>query len=141
VIDAALAAQNVVAAAESLDLGTVYIGGLRREPEKVAEDLRLPPGAFPLFGLVVGKPDPAHPGEVKPRLPQTAILHREHYQVEPEAEAVALYDQIFGEFYAAQKLPPQQWTHQSANRIKGPESLGGRARIAEAIRNLGFTIS
>lgn len=43
VIDAALAAQNAVAAAESLGLGTVGIGGMRNQPEAVAAELALPP--------------------------------------------------------------------------------------------------
>ena len=35
-VDAALAAQNAVVAAESLGLGTVYIGAMRNHPEAVA---------------------------------------------------------------------------------------------------------
>ncbi|HEY5895823.1 MAG TPA: NADPH-dependent oxidoreductase [Chthoniobacterales bacterium] len=140
VIDAALAAQNVVAAAESLGLGTVYIGALRNHPEKVAAELRLPTETFPIFGLIVGKPDPTRPSAIKPRLPQPAVLHREYYQVEPQDDAVALYDEIIGAFYAEQKLPQQQWTRHTANRIKAAESLGSRVRLREAISNLGFQI-
>ncbi|MCL2450237.1 MAG: nitroreductase family protein, partial [Polyangiaceae bacterium] len=51
VVDAALAAQNAVVAAESLGLGTVYIGGLRNDPKRVAEVLALPQRAFAVFGL------------------------------------------------------------------------------------------
>jgi nitroreductase len=43
-IDTALAAQNAVIAAESLGLGTVYIGALRNQPERVSEALGLPAG-------------------------------------------------------------------------------------------------
>ncbi len=69
-IDAALAAQNAVVAAESLGLGTVYIGALRNHPEAVATELQLPPGVFATFGLVVGHPDPSERAQVKP--PATA---------------------------------------------------------------------
>jgi len=138
VIDATLAAQNAVVAAESLGLGTVYIGAIRNEPEKVAAELDLPPGVFPVFGLVVGKPDPARPAAIKPRLPQAAVLHREHYSVEWQACAVTLYDKIIGAFYAAQKLPQQKWTSHSADRIKDAKALGSRARLAEAVAKLGF---
>ena len=37
VIDAALAAQNAVVAAEAMGLGTVYVGGMRNQPEEVAK--------------------------------------------------------------------------------------------------------
>ncbi|MFC7692377.1 nitroreductase family protein [Paeniroseomonas aquatica] len=43
-IDAALASQNAVVAAESLGLSTVYIGALRNDVVRVAETLGLPPG-------------------------------------------------------------------------------------------------
>jgi nitroreductase len=58
-IDAALAAQNAVVAAESLGLRTVYIGAMRNDPAKVHELLGLPPKAFVVFGLCVGYADPA----------------------------------------------------------------------------------
>jgi nitroreductase len=73
-VDASLAAQNAVVALESLGLGAVYIGGIRNRPAEVAAELGLPPRVFALFGLVVGRPDPARPAAVKPRLPQSAVL-------------------------------------------------------------------
>ena len=56
-IDAALAAQNAVVAAQSLGLRTVYIGAMRNDPARVAELLGLPPRAFVVFGLCVGYAD------------------------------------------------------------------------------------
>ena len=70
VIDAALAAQNAVVAAEAMGLGTVYVGGMRNQPEEVAKVLGTPRNVFPVFGLVVGHPDPARPAQIKP------ICHR-----------------------------------------------------------------
>lgn len=138
VIDAALAAQNAVIAAESIGLGTVYIGAIRNNPEEVARELRLPPEAFPVFGLVVGKPDPARPTAVKPRLPQSAVLHHEHYQAEADQKAVTEYDSIIGKFYQSQNLPQQAWTTHTATRIASAQPLGNRAKIATVLRNLGF---
>lgn len=85
VIDAALAAQNAVVAAESLGLGTVYLGALRNQPEAVADLLGVPDGVFPVFGLVVGHPDPARLAQIKPRLPLRTVLHAERYRpVDPQ---------------------------------------------------------
>ena len=57
-IDAALAAQNAVIAAESLGLSTVYIGALRNDPMEVARLVGLPPGTFGVFGMCVGYASP-----------------------------------------------------------------------------------
>jgi nitroreductase len=139
VIDATLAAQNAVVAAESLGLGTVYIGAIRNETEKVAAELDLPPGVFPVFGLTVGKPDPARPADVKPRLPQAAVLHRETYQTASESDALAAYDTILAAFQKAQNLPALGWTKQAAQRIT-TAALGPRARLAAAVAALGFKL-
>ena len=78
-IDVALAAQNAVVAAESIGLSTVYIGAMRNDPERVAEVLGLPQQCFVLFGLCIGYATEQAAGEVKPRMPQAMMLHRERY--------------------------------------------------------------
>lgn len=55
--DALLAAQNVVVAAESMGLGTVYLGSILADPRPVVEALELPKLTFPIVGLLVGHPD------------------------------------------------------------------------------------
>src|SRR5260370_17821120 len=50
-IDAALAAQNAVVAAQSLGLSTVYIGAMRNDPVRVAKLLALPAQPFIVFAL------------------------------------------------------------------------------------------
>lgn len=138
-VDAGLAAQSALIAAESLGLGTVYIGALRNKPEDVARELGLPKGVFALFGLVVGKPDPARPASVKPRLPQRAVASREQYTPAKEAD-VARYDEAMRTFYSAQKLEPVLWSKHSSERVRGPERLNGRHRLREALAALGFPL-
>ncbi len=142
-IDAALAAQNVVVAAESVGLGTVYVGSLRTRPLEVAEVLELPPGAVAMFGLCVGYPDPAVQTEVKPRLPQSVVLHQERYQAPApgEAEAVARYDASMTEFSLRQGMGAGDgWIRRMINRLATPASLNGRATIQESLRRLGFPL-
>jgi nitroreductase len=141
VTDATIAAQSAATAAESLGLGTVYIGAVRDQPEKVAEELKLPPGAFPLFGLVVGKPDPARPSAVKPRLPQSVVLHREQYSTVAEEAGIAAYEPLIQEFHASQNLPFKDWKTQAVGRVKNAAALGGRARLVESLGNLGYTVA
>lgn len=141
VIDATLAAQNAVVAAEAVGLGTVYIGGMRNHPLDVAAELELPPRVFPVFGLCVGWPDPSDPADVKPRLPQDAVLHRERYTVEQQDEAVDRYNAVMAAFYDDQRMSGHRdWAHRSAQRVSGPQSLSGRDTLREALRQLGFDL-
>jgi Nitroreductase family len=112
-VDATLAAQNAVVALESLGLGAVYIGGIRNKPAEQAAELNLPPQVFALFGVVVGKPDPATPASVKPRLPQQAVLfHKQDEWGAVQHEAVAAYNPRIREFQREQGMPEQNWTAQ-----------------------------
>ncbi|EJK87449.1 NADPH-dependent oxidoreductase [Rhizobium rhizogenes] len=140
VIDAALAAQNAVSALESLGLGTCYIGAIRNDPEVVARELELPEGVFPVFGLTVGYPDPAVPAGVKPRLPQTTVLHHERYDTTPRSDDLRDYNAVLGSFQAEQSLPLTDWTELVKNRIGTVEALKGRHLLGAAVRKLGFKL-
>jgi len=137
VVDATLAAQNAFVALESLGLGGVYIGAIRNNTELVAAELGLPSKAFPVFGLTVGFPDPSIVTEIKPRLPQAAILHREQYSSAAIPAAVAEYDQLMRKFQAEQKLEVTDWSRQAASRI---DLLTGRDHLANDLRTLGFPL-
>jgi len=137
VVDTALVAQNAFVALESLGLGGVFIGAVRNHPERLAAELGLPPHVLPVVGLCVGWPDPAIATGVKPRLPQQAVLHRETYSTEVEAGAIDAYDERLRGFQQEQGMPLIDWSLQAATRIN---RLGTRARMAEAVRNLGFPL-
>jgi nitroreductase len=140
-IDASLAAQNAAIAAESLGLGTVYIGALRNQPEAVAAELNLPKNIFAVFGLCVGYADPGKPAAIKPRLPQQAVLHREQYSLEIQDEAIERYDETMTRFYEEQQMnTPGNWSQHSVDRISTPESLRNRAQLREFLHNLGFEL-
>lgn len=141
VIDAALAAQNAVTAAESLGLGTVYIGAMRNRPEEVAAELQLPPRVVAVFGLCVGKPDPAQPAAVKPRPPQSVVLHRETYSLPAQTAGLEQYDTAMSAFYASQGMKVRgTWSNHSAKRVRDTQALSGRDRLMEALNGLGFPL-
>jgi hypothetical protein len=140
VVDAALAAQNAAVAIESLDLSCVYIGGLRNHPEKVAAELNLPPGVFAVFGMCVGYEDPERPADIKPRLPQSVVLHREQYSLPAQQAGIAEFDQALAAFYAAQGMRQADWSDTASKRVGSVAALNGRDRMVEALRNLGFPL-
>lgn len=140
VIDAALAAQNAVVAAEAMGLGTVYVGGMRNQPEAVAQVLGLPKNVFAVFGLVVGHPDPAKAAAVKPRLPQSAVLHREQYQVPADQQQeIGDYNAVMRHFMRTHGMREMDWSAQVVERLGSPEALTGRHRLFEALKNAGFS--
>ena len=138
-IDAALAAQNAVVAAESLGLSNVYIGALRNNVTRVAELLGLPPGVAPVFGLCVGHALPGREGEVKPRLPQAAVLHRETYNADDRAHRAA-YDPRMAEFSRRNEMAGDSWTQRVIARLGTMKALHGRDRLKEALIGLGFPL-
>ncbi|MEI7532091.1 MAG: nitroreductase family protein [Betaproteobacteria bacterium] len=140
-LDATLAAQNAALAAESLGLGIVYIGGIRNKPEEVAKELNLPSNSFAVFGMCIGYCDPEVHPEIKPRLPQSLILHKEQYQLNTSADIFNEYCQSMSEFNQRQKMSNKvDWVSQCLHRVRGPESLSGRDHLVEALKNLGFKL-
>jgi nitroreductase len=140
-VDTSLAAQNAVVALESLGLGSVYIGGIRNRPEAVAAELDLPPRLFPLFGLVVGVPDPARPAAVKPRLPQDSVLFRETYAwTERQRDAARSYDLCLRSFQREQGMAERDWTELAGERTRGPDSMAGRHVLRSTLTELGFAL-
>ncbi|MFB7723936.1 NADPH-dependent oxidoreductase [Nocardia sp. NPDC056100] len=138
-LDAALAAQNALVAAESLGLGTVYIGAIRNHPEQVAAELALPPGVFAVVGLVVGTPDPSEDARVKPRLPQDAVLHAEAYDAGAQSAHIAEYETRIAEFYSEQRLE-HSWTERVLARLASAAALKGRDRLRDQLAAQGFPL-
>ena len=139
-IDAALAAQNAFVALESMGLGGVYIGAMRNHPEKVAAELGLPQNVFCVFGLCVGWPDLSAGEAIKPRLPQSVVLHKERYSEPADGAEIAAYDKRIREFQNEQRMNGIDWSDQAIDRVKDIKSLMGRDRMREALANLGFAL-
>src|SRR6056297_275577 len=57
VTDAALAAQKALITAQLLDLGGVFVGGIRNDVDRICQDLKLPDKVAPLFLLCLGYPN------------------------------------------------------------------------------------
>ncbi|MFG1393008.1 NADPH-dependent oxidoreductase [Xanthobacter agilis] len=137
-IDAALAAQNALVALESLGLGGVFIGALRNRPEEAAQLLGLPPNVLAVFGLCVGYPDPDRPAQVKPRLSQRLVVHRERYDASLPQDALDAYETALKAFQEDQNMPVVGWAGTALNRVRGAQSLSGRDRMRAALTALGF---
>lgn len=138
-IDVALAAQNASLAAESLGLGTVFVGGARNNPEELANELDLPDRVVAAFGLAVGYPDPERLARIKPRLSQSAVVHHGRYRAQTQLPAVYEYEETIGTFYAGEGLA-HSWVERVLARLGSAAGLGGRDRIRESLRIRGFEL-
>ncbi|MFC9778550.1 oxygen-insensitive NADPH nitroreductase [Paenibacillus chitinolyticus] len=135
-MDAALAAQNAAIAAESLGLGICYIGGIRNNPDGVAEALKLPELVYPAFGMCVGVPD--QEPSLRPRLPQTAVLHENGYQSERSDEGVRRYDETTRKYYEERTGGKQSitWSRSMADKYRQPV----RAHLKPFLEKQGFRL-
>lgn len=80
--DALICAQNMVVAAESLGLGSCYIGDIIENFEYHRDLLKLPNAVWPICMLVIGYPTPQQIDRPKPiRFPKEFVLHTNQYEV------------------------------------------------------------
>jgi nitroreductase len=134
-VDASLAAQNAIIAAESLGLGGVYIGGLRNNIAEVSELLALPEDVYPVFGLCIGYPN--HDPAVKERLPMSVILKQDQY-TEDDADAVEAYDQRIKAYYIERTKGKKTdtWTLNVADKFASEP----RAHMRAYLESKGFKL-
>ena len=123
-VDAALAGQYTLLAAESLGYGGVIIGLVRYKSEEVAELFNLPDYTYPVFGIALGVPNQQH--DVKPRLPLTQVVFEEEYQEQP-VEAILDYDQVQADYAGARATT--SWSQRLAEQF-------GQAEPSSTRRNL-----
>ncbi len=105
-VDAALAMQCFITAADHMGLGTCPISYVRNRIDDLAEILALPKGVFPIAGLCVGYPDDA--GYVSMRLPQKIVVHQDQYDDRDLEVDIEDYDDRAHERFA---LSPAKQRH------------------------------
>lgn len=94
--DAGLAMGAAIISAESLGLGIVPIGGIRKEPEEIIKLLNLPKYTYPIAGLCIGYPE--NESRQKPRLPIETFVHKESYTTAGLAEHIDNYDDSLAKY-------------------------------------------
>lgn len=147
-VDVALVMQNATLAAESLGLGTCYIGAIRNDTAAVIDLLDLPPLVFPIAGMTVGWP--AEEPMIKPRLPLEGVVHWESYGVDEAGETAVLeaYDETIRAtgLYAGRQVKVKgvvetevadySWQAHSARRT----AYAKRREMREVLAKQGFLL-
>ena len=125
-VDAALAGQNTLLAAESLGYGGVIIGLVRYKSEEVAELFNLPDYTYPVFGIALGMPNQQH--DVKPRLPLKQVVFEEEYQEQP-VKAILDYDQVQADYAGARAST--SWSQRLAEQFGQAEPSSTRKNLEQ----------
>ena len=125
-VDAALAGQNTLLAAESLGYGGVIIGLVRYKSVELAELFKLPDYTYPVFGIALGVPNQKH--DVKPRLPLENVVFEEEYQ-EQTAEAIEAYDRVQTEYAGTRATTT--WSQRLAEQFSQPEPSSTRENLEQ----------
>jgi nitroreductase len=143
-VDAALALQTCVLAAETLGLGTCPISVLRNHIAEVGDILELPDKVFPVAGLCLGYP--AQTGFISMRLPLEATVHVDRYDESEVAAAVEAYDRRRDARHSIkdrQRAPERfgtaefyGWSEDKARQAMTPEGTG----FASWLKARGFTL-
>lgn len=140
VLDVGIASQNAVVAAESLGLGTVYLGSVRNNAQRISELLDLPHLTIPMVGLSVGWPDPSEDADIKPRLPLKTVLHHEKYDTEAFGPALEEYEPISAEYYRRYNLG-ESWTERVHERAVDGRSERNKAYMTQWLKDQGFGLT
>ncbi|WP_312316179.1 nitroreductase family protein [Stenotrophomonas sp.] len=142
-VDAALASQNAVVAAESLGLAVCYIGGMRNSAAEVAQLLGLPSLSYVVFGMTLGYPDPQRLSEYTPRPQQAVVLHHNCYDANAAARALETYDQAFDGMREALAgrfgIHLKTWREGVRGSVQAAY-MDGRENLRQAVQGRGFEL-
>jgi len=116
-VDAGIVLGTLITAAESLGLGVVPIGGIRRNPQGMIDLLGLPPLTFPLVGLVIGHI--AQNAPLKPRMNLATFRHDEQYDASQYPAAIDAYDASIMDYWQKlQRSDGVPWSENLGNSLK-----------------------
>ena len=137
--DAILAAQNMVNAAEAMDLGTVYFGSVLNDPEKLCQLLDLPKYTFPALGLGIGYPnqDPM----LKPRMDmKLRVFENKYEKLENYLEEIKDYDKEMQTYYDLRQAnkPLDKFSSQVVGRLQA--IIPKRQDMAKVMVSQGFDL-
>lgn len=129
-----IALEAATVAAESLGLGIVPIGDVRKNAQEVIRELQLPKYVFPMLGLCVGYPE-NDPG-LKPRLPKEAVYFEEKYDPDLKGKLDA-YDKAYAKYLQERPWNNRvgNWSDLAADFYLHPFHYRG---VVEALERQGF---
>ena len=139
-IDASLAAQATMIAAESRGYGVCPIGNIINNLDGVAQAVDLPLGVLPIYGLCIGRPLSDGPTENAPRLPLDVVVHVDEYQDPTDHQLERCFERM-NEMYGDSVYGDEsrEW-QETLERYWGPRGFMNEREdvLLAALRQQGF---
>ncbi|NBI08029.1 NADPH-dependent oxidoreductase [Senegalia massiliensis] len=137
--DGAIAAQNMITAIESLDMGTVYLGSILNDPQAIIDLLELPRLTFPIVGVGFGYPD-QYP-MLKPRMDISLKVFENRYKKQENyLESIKEYDKEMKEYYDLRNETKSldEFSKQVVEILKMENEK--RSKLLNVVKNQGFNL-
>lgn len=133
--DAAIAAQNMVAAAELGGFGTVFFGNILNNVPKMIELLKLPELTFPVVGVGIGVPN--QKPQLKPRMPREANVFDDSYTVfDSYLELLEDYDEEMEQYYDMRDT--NRRVDSFTKQVAGKKAVPLRQKLIQQAEAQGF---
>ncbi|MGM0396436.1 MAG: NADPH-dependent oxidoreductase [Bacillota bacterium] len=137
--DSALAAQNLVVAAESMGLGVNYLGSILNDPERICEILELPELTFPVVGLSFGYPN--QEPQLKPRMDMKFRLFENSYETfKSYLDKLKDYDKEMQTYYDLRNANKRVDSFTDQVAAKTVSVVDKRQEVMDVIRKQGFQL-
>lgn len=137
--DACLMAHNIESAAESIGLGTVYLGSILNDPAKTIKLLNLPELTFPVLGLGFGYPN--QEPQLKPRMDMELRMFENTYTIFDDYSGImSEYDKIMQTYYDLRQANQRvdSFSQQVVTKLKNVNPV--RQKIVNTIVKQGFDL-
>lgn len=133
--DAAIAAQNMVAAAELGGFGTVFFDSILNNVPKMIELLKLPELTFPVVGVGIGVPN--QKPQLKPRMPREANVFDDSYTVfDSYLELLEDYDEEMEQYYDMRDT--NRRVDSFTKQVAGKKAVPLRQKLIQQAEAQGF---
>lgn len=137
--DAIIGAQNVVAACESLGLGTNYFGNIHNDTQRIIDLLNLPKLTYPAVGLGFGYPN-QNP-QLKPRMPIELKTFENSYKVfNNYNEKIKAYDKEMTTYYDLRDANRRSDSFSLQIPKKQGSLIKNRDKMFETLEKQGFIV-
>jgi nitroreductase len=138
--DATIAAQNMVNAAEAMDLGVVYLGSILNDIWSLCDLLELPQYTFPAVGLGIGYPNQSP--QLKPRMDmKLRVFENKYEKMDNYMEKIEDYDKEMQTYYDLRQdnKPLDKFSLQVVGGLK--KVITKRQEIVNAIVDQGYNLN
>ena len=136
--DAGIMVNAIQTAAESLGYGTTTIGGVRVNPDAIAEMFDLPEYVFPVFGTTIGVPAENKLKSLKPRVSFESFAFEEKYDKKKVKEGVEKFEKDYRKWWDENGLPEVPSYKETMKKYYSNYVKENYQKTEETLRKHGF---